>query len=160
MRILYIGKFQPFHLGHLQAVNIMKELSDDLVMAVGSPKDSGYFTLDERLRMVKENTEITPQVVEDLMEEHPLYNNWGRYVLNTVGNVDIVATGNPYVQRDFQEEGKHILLFSRNEGTLSGTIIRNLIESQDESWKYLVPENSKKIIKSSEYYRRFNNERR
>jgi len=160
MRILYIGKFQPFHLGHLQAVNIMKELSDDLVVAVGSPKDSRYFTLDERLRMVKENTEITPQVVEDLMEEHLLYNNWGRHVLNTVGNVDIVATGNPYVQRDFQEESKHILLFSRDEETLSGTIIRNLIESRDEFWKDLVPENSRKIIKSSEYYGRFNNERR
>lgn len=160
MRILYIGKFQPLHLGHLQAVNIMKELSDDLVVAVGSPKDSRYFTLDERLRMVKENTGITPQVVEDLMEEHTLYNNWGRYVLNIVGNVDIVATGNPYVQRDFQEEGKHILLFSRDEETLSGTIIRNLIESQDESWKDLVPENSRKIIESSEYYGGFNNERR
>jgi len=160
MRILYIGKFQPFHLGHLQAINIMKELSNDLVVAVGSPKDSRYFTLDERLRMVKENTNITPKVVEDLTDEHPLYNNWGRYVLNTVGDADIVATGNFYVQRDFQEESKHILLFNRDEKALSGTIIRNLIESRDEFWKDLVPESSGKIIVNSEYYGRFNNERR
>ena len=103
MKILYIGKFQPFHLGHLQAVNIIKSISDEILIAVGSPKDIRYFSLDERIRMIEENISIKPNVVDDLDEGHPLYLRWGRYVLDLVGDVDIVATGNPYVKRDFYQ---------------------------------------------------------
>lgn len=157
MRFLYIGKFQPFHFGHLNAINIIREFTGDIVLAIGSPNEERYFSLDERINMVKGNTSINPRVVEDLDENHPLYNDWGKYVLEVVGDVDVVATGNRYVQRDFNQEGKHVLFFSRDKSTLSGTLIRNSIESGDKLWTSLVPEKTKAIIESSRYYGRFNN---
>lgn len=160
MRILYIGKFQPFHLGHLRAISLIRELSNDIVLAIGSPRNNQYISLDERIRMVMKNTSICPKIVDDLERDHPMYNNWGRYVLKVTGDVDIVATGNPIVNEDFSHEGKHILFFNRDEKKLSGTIVRKLIESKDQSWVSLVPDNSVEIIKTSEYYARYNYERR
>lgn len=160
MRILYVGKFQPFHSGHLNAINVIKSLSKEVIVAVGSPKDERYFSLEERIEMVEKNTSIIPKIVEDLDSNHPQYKRWGRYVLDVVGNVDIVATGNPRVMKDFYQEGKHVLFFNRDTKKLSGTVIRNFIEAGNDSWKSLVPEKSLRIVELSEYYRRFNNERR
>ena len=156
MRILYIGRFQPFHLGHLSAVEIVRRLSKDVVIAIGSPTDRRFFSLEERKRMVKDNTNITPEVVEDLGKEHLLYEHWGRYVLEKIGDVDIVSTGNSQVRDDFYAEGKHVLFFNRDLDSLSGTLIRRYIESRNNLWKELVPQASRRIIEVSDYFRRFN----
>ena len=55
-RGLYVGRFQPFHLGHLDAIkNVLKEV-DELVIVIGSAQYShssdNPFTAGERLVMV------------------------------------------------------------------------------------------------------------
>ncbi len=56
-RGLYVGRFQPFHLGHLNAVKAVLEDVDELVIVVGSAQYShtmaNPFTAGERLRMVR-----------------------------------------------------------------------------------------------------------
>ncbi|TMI56005.1 nicotinamide-nucleotide adenylyltransferase, partial [Candidatus Bathyarchaeota archaeon] len=37
---LYVGRFQPFHLGHLEAVRHILSKVDELVVVVGSAHDS------------------------------------------------------------------------------------------------------------------------
>ena len=36
MRALYIGRFQPFHLGHLHIVKYILEVSKEVIIAIGS----------------------------------------------------------------------------------------------------------------------------
>jgi len=151
VKVLYIGKFQPFHLGHKHAVNLISEISDELIIGLGSPADNRFFKLEERLKMIFENTTATPRLLEDLQADHPLYWDWGKYVLDLCGKVDIVATGNETVKRDFVQHDIPVLWIPRY-GNISGSQIREKILTGDESWEKLVPESSRIIIKNSDFY--------
>lgn len=55
-RGLFVGRFQPFHLGHLMAIKDVLEEVDELVIVIGSAQCShdvdDPFTAGERLVMV------------------------------------------------------------------------------------------------------------
>lgn len=150
---LYIGRFDPFHLGHLKAYELLKCLVDELKIGIGVQRKEDYFTLNERRRMIIENTGIKPINLEDLSEGHPLYNDWGKYVLEIVGSVDIVATGNEYVRENFSNHNIPILWLPRYD-RINGTEIRRKIQLVDDSWKGLVPEKTKEILTRSKKFRR------
>jgi nicotinamide-nucleotide adenylyltransferase len=150
---LYIGRFDPFHLGHLKAYQLLESLVDEIKIGIGAQRKEDYFTLNERKKMVIQNTGIKPIYLEDLEEDHPFYLDWGKYVLEIVGNMDIVATGNEYVREDFSNHNIPALWLPRYEG-ISGTEIRRKIQLGDDSWMGLVPEKTIEIIVSSEKFRR------
>ncbi len=56
-RGLFVGRFNPFHLGHLKAVEQILELEDELIIAIGSTQESHTtsdpFTAGERLLMIR-----------------------------------------------------------------------------------------------------------
>ncbi len=56
-RGLYVGRFQPFHLGHLGAVKAVLKEVDELVIVIGSAQYShnlnNPFTAGERLVMIR-----------------------------------------------------------------------------------------------------------
>jgi len=151
-KIIYIGRFQPFHLGHLKAIKLLKLISKDIIIAIGSPHEKGHFTLKERKEMIYQNTKVHPIIINDLLPNHKYYNNSGQYILNKVGDIDIVGTGNTFVRDDFYKLGKHVFYFNRDYGDLCGTKIRQLIKNKDNSWIKLVPRKSIIIIKNSNFY--------
>ena len=57
-RGLYVGRFQPFHLGHLDAIKYALKEVDELVIVIGSAQYShnvnNPFTAGERLVMVRQ----------------------------------------------------------------------------------------------------------
>ena len=56
-RGLYVGRFQPFHLGHLGAIKAVLKEVDELVIVIGSAQYShnsnNPFTAGERLVMIR-----------------------------------------------------------------------------------------------------------
>ncbi|MEZ5377805.1 MAG: pantetheine-phosphate adenylyltransferase [Acidimicrobiales bacterium] len=52
---LYPGSFDPIHNGHLQVIETIAPLFDDLIVGVGHnpEKPSGLFTPDERVAMIR-----------------------------------------------------------------------------------------------------------
>ena len=58
-----IGRFQPFHLGHLEAVNFALSKVDQLYIGIGSSNKSNElrnpFTADERNQMIKSSLDET-----------------------------------------------------------------------------------------------------
>src|SRR5437870_10806299 len=54
---LYVGRFQPFHLGHLKAVKYILGRVDELIIVVGSAQHShtldNPFTAGERITMIR-----------------------------------------------------------------------------------------------------------
>jgi len=151
MKGLYIGRFDPFHLGHLKAYDLFCNLIDEVEIGIGAQKENDFLSLEERIKGVYENTGIQPIELEDLDCNHPLYWNWGEYVLRKVEGIEIVATGNDYVRDDFNKERIPVLWLPRYD-KISGTIIRNKISKGDDSWKSLVPEKTKLLILNSMRY--------
>ena len=56
-RALFVGRFQPFHYGHLHAIEKILEECDELVLVVGSAQMShehdNPFTAGERIEMIR-----------------------------------------------------------------------------------------------------------
>ncbi|MGF3523208.1 MAG: adenylyltransferase/cytidyltransferase family protein, partial [Candidatus Bathyarchaeia archaeon] len=60
-RGLYVGRFQPFHLGHLDAIQKILEEVEEIVIVIGSSQYShnihNPFTAGERLVMIRKALE-------------------------------------------------------------------------------------------------------
>jgi len=146
-RVLYPGRFQPFHLGHLRVVKMLLESFDEIVIAIGSAQE-GYtctnpFTAGERLEMIREtllDEGIDPRrfwlvPVPDLNK--PLA--WTSYVLGLVPRVEAVATGNPHVAGIYSWLGLHVIELTLYKPELyNGSRIRYLMTYSDE-WMNCVP---------------------
>jgi nicotinamide-nucleotide adenylyltransferase len=115
MIALFIGRFQPFHSGHLDAIKQIKENPSvssgqvEIIIGIGSSqysktKDNPY-SFEERKKMIEKalnglsiNYKIV--AVPDIHDAK----NWVAHVKNIVGNFDVVYTGNNLVKRLFEEK--------------------------------------------------------
>lgn len=142
---LLIGRFQPFHKGHLEVVKKVAEESDHLTIGIGSAQHShtpeNPFTAGERYLMIADtlreegikNFYIVP--IEDLNR----YSVWVSQVISLSPPFVRVYSNNPLTRRLFFESGFEVRtppLFNRSE--YSGTEVRRRMAA-DEDWRSLVP---------------------
>ncbi|MBC7126872.1 MAG: nicotinamide-nucleotide adenylyltransferase [Candidatus Methanosuratincola petrocarbonis] len=155
MRGLLIGRYQPFHKGHLEVIkNILGEI-DELIVGIGSAQIShtleNPFTAGERMTMIssvlKSNglSERCPYIIPI----NDVWNNalWVRHVRSLTPKFDVVYTGNPLAKRLFTEEGVDVrtpAMFDRFK--YSGTEIRRRI-LKGADWESLVPPEVVRIVK-------------
>jgi len=154
-RGLYVGRFQPFHLGHLSAIReVLKEV-DELVIVIGSAQYShnvsNPFTAGERLVMVREALEEYGvdyrQVWIVPVPDVHLHMMWVSSLEGYTPNFDAVYSNEPLTRRLFTEAGykvKPIRFFDRK--LYSSTEIRERIV-KDEAWEKLVPKSVARFIK-------------
>ncbi|MBO8179208.1 MAG: nicotinamide-nucleotide adenylyltransferase [Archaeoglobus sp.] len=158
MRAFFVGRFQPYHLGHHEVVrNVLKKV-DELIIAIGSAQEShsleNPFTAGERVLMIdraveeiKREMRIDKKVYIIPLED--IYRNslWVAHVCSMVPPFDVVYTNNPLVYRLFKEAGfnvMHTKMYNRNE--YHGTEIRRkMLEGED--WEKYVPKSVAEIIK-------------
>ena len=147
-----IGRFQPFHLGHLEAVNFALSKVDQLYIGIGSSNKSNElrnpFTADERNQMIKSSLD------ETIMQRVSLYNipdvddhsKWTESIDKIIPKYDIVFSNDDFTHRLYEENTKKIISVAlKSREDLSGTNIRRLIQS-DGNWKDLVPNGTKNIL--------------
>ncbi len=146
-RGLYVGRFQPFHLGHLDAIkNVLKEV-EEIVIVIGSAQYSHNvhdpYTAGERLVMIRsalEEAEIDPARVWVVpVPDVHLHMMWVSAVEGYTPKFHIVYSNEPLTKRLFMEAGykvKGIPFFERQ--LYSSTIIREKM-LVDDSWRTLVP---------------------
>jgi len=144
---LYIGRFQPFHLGHLEVVKYVLGKVGRIVIVIGSAQYShtleNPFTAGERLTMIKralDEAEISPTkylvVPIPDMNVHKL---WVAQVVSQTPEFHIVYSNEPLTVTLFVEAGfkvEAIPFFSREE--YSATEIRKRMINRQE-WSTLVP---------------------
>ena len=146
-RGLYVGRFQPFHLGHLSAVKTVLEDVDELVIVVGSAQYShtiaNPFTAGERLIMVRlaleeAGVDCRRVWVVPVPDVH-LHMLWVSALEGYTPKFDAVYSNEPLTRRLFTEAGykaKEIRFFDRK--VYSSTCIRAKMVN-GENWKKLVP---------------------
>jgi nicotinamide-nucleotide adenylyltransferase len=151
---LFVGRFQPFHLGHMQAVKEILRENDKVVIAIGSSQEAGTeknpFSFKERKRMVEEALwaediqEFRIIGVQDFMDDE----KWASAIMEQA-RFDKVYTRNPWTARCFTKKGievrKHKVY---NRGSFRSTEIRRRI-SKGEEWERLVSKKVAEIIKGN-----------
>ncbi|ARS90311.1 nicotinamide-nucleotide adenylyltransferase [Natrarchaeobaculum aegyptiacum] len=143
-RGFYIGRFQPFHNGHLNVVQRIAEDVDELVLGIGSADDShsvrNPFTAGERIMMITKSLVDTDLVtyavpIEDL-ERNSV---WVSHVESMSPDFDVAYSNNPLVIQLFREAGIEVRqspMFNRD--VLEGSEIRDRMVD-DGDWESLVP---------------------
>ena len=147
-----IGRFQPFHLGHVKAVNFALSKVEQLYIGIGSSNKSHQlrnpFTAQERKLMITSSLDhetlkkISIFDIPDLND----HSKWVNSIDEIIPNYDIVFSNDDFTHSLYEMKNKKItsvVLKSRED--LSGTNIRKLIEN-DENWYNLVPDGTKTVL--------------
>ncbi len=154
MNGLLIGRFQPFHLGHLEALQFALSKVDKLWLGLGSSnkpiEKSNPFSAEERKKMILSSIDdsmknkITIYFIPDV-DNHV---KWIEKIDTIVPKFDIIFSNDPLTDHLYSKRTvKVISIPFLKRDQLSGTRIRNLIKS-DQKWDDLVPSETKLILEN------------
>jgi nicotinamide-nucleotide adenylyltransferase len=154
-RGLFVGRFQPFHKGHLEVIERIMKQVDELVIIVGSSQYShrldNPFTAGERITMIRKALEEIriqlPRIwiipVPDT-HQHAL---WVSQIVAYSPKFKVVYANDPLSRRLFMEAGLRVesIPFIKREVYLATEIRKRMLAG--ENWKELVPSNVANFIK-------------
>jgi len=152
MNGLYIGRFQPFHLGHLDAITFALLQVENLWIGIGSSNKSNEkrnpFTAEERKEMIvsslNDATRKRTQIyyIPDIGD----HAKWTYHIDSIVPKYDVVFSNDDFTQSLYQKrEIKVIPVPLKERENFSGTNIREKM-AMGKSWEEFVPEGTKKIL--------------
>ncbi len=161
MKAVFIGRFQPFHKGHLEAVKWILKDYGRVIIVIGSIQESftdkNPFTSFERKEMVEKvffkekikNFEIfgIPDMPNDA--------EWTKSILEITKSDKkevVVFSENEWTRKSFEKVGVKVLNHPFFFNELHATEIRKRIHEGGD-WKDLVPEevfNYLKVIKAED----------
>lgn len=155
-RGLMVGRFQPFHKGHLALTKQILSECDELVIIIGSAQfnfiEKDPFSAGERLLMIHE---AMKEAEMDLSRCYiiPIANDennarWLAYLRSMAPPFDVIYSGNDFVRYLARSQDSGIAvetpIFTEiNE--YNGTNIRHLIQD-GKPWEHLVPPAVAKVI--------------
>jgi nicotinamide-nucleotide adenylyltransferase len=149
---LLIGRFQPFHLGHLDALHFALSKVDKLWIGLGSSnkplqKDNPFST-EERKEMILASIDDSMKQRIQIYFIPDLDNHikWIELINTIVPKFNIIFTNDELTRHLYSKRDVTVLSipFVKRD-ILSGTNIRNMIIS-DQKWEDLVPEGTKNFL--------------
>ena len=149
---LLIGRFQPFHFGHLEALQFALSKVDKLWVGLGSsnkPVDKNNpFTAEQRKEMILAS-------IDDSMKEKILiyfipdvdnHIRWIEKIDTIVPKFNIIFSNDDLTKHLYSKRNIQVLSIPfLNRESLSGTNIRDLIVS-DQKWDDLVPNGTRNFL--------------
>ena len=148
MRGLMMGRFQPFHLGHLDLVRQILDECDEIIIAVTSSQfnylKKDPFTAGERIEMIHSSLknasfDLTRCFIISLENQFNV-SMWASYLESALPRFDKVYSGNDYVSMLLSDSGIPVVTPVFYDVTqYNATRIRKMIIS-GEDWKELVPD--------------------
>lgn len=152
---LLIGRFQPFHRGHLHAVNYALAHVDTLRLAIGSSnrmnEPENPFSVDERRAMIQNSLDIKckERITIHAIPDAQHHMQWLQTVQDKIPPFQVIFTNDPTTSRLYQDSGISVYSIPfHNRTDLSGTNIRRII-SEGGNWSDLVPAPAIPIIEAA-----------
>jgi len=149
MNGLLIGRFQPFHLGHLNAVLFGLSRVENLFICIGSSNKSNErknpFSAKERREMIV--TSIEPSIADRIkifdVPDVGDHEKWTFEIDKIVPKYDVVFTNDEFTKTLFEKRKISVIsVVLKDREKFSGTNIRNLIHMIETGgiWFHKVPE--------------------
>jgi len=151
---LLIGRFQPFHLGHLDAVLFGLSRTENLFIGIGSSNKSNEsrnpFSAKERREMI--TSSIEPSMADRIkifdIPDVGDHEKWTFEIDKIVPKYDVVFTNDEFTQILFEKREMNVVpVVLKDREKFSGTNIRNLI-IEDKNWQDLVPQGTRNVLDS------------
>ena len=147
LRGLYVGRFQPFHLGHLHAIKHILSNVDEVIIVIGSAQYShrldNPFTAGERVTMICKalmEAQITPSkyLIIPIRDLH-VHMMWVAEVRGYTPRFEVVYSNESLTCRLFMEAGFPVksIPFSKRHLHLATEVRERIL--RNESWTELVP---------------------
>lgn len=154
-RAVFLGRFQPLHLGHKKVIEKYREEFEDLILGVGSSSkqrdEENPLSFEEREEMIKDcfpDLEVIGLEDEERTEEGNRI--WSEKIAEKT-DADVLISGNELVQHLVEEHTSMEVVEPEmhDPDIYSGTEVRRRIRAGEE-WRYLVPKCSKQKIEELE----------
>jgi nicotinamide-nucleotide adenylyltransferase len=144
---LYVGRFQPFHLGHLEAIKYILKRVDAVIIAIGSAQCShtleNPFTAGERITMSRLALHEAGISSDDYLlipiSDINIHKLWVAHLTSLTPSFQTVFSNEPLTATLFREAGfkvESIPYFNRDK--YSATEIRRRMLA-NEDWSSLTP---------------------
>jgi nicotinamide-nucleotide adenylyltransferase len=153
MNGLLIGRFQPFHLGHLEAFRFALSKVDKLWIGIGSSnrpsEKNNPFTADERKEMILSSIDdsISNRIQIFFISDFDNHIKWIENIDSLVPDFEIVFTNDELTETLYSKRGKKVISVPfKDREILAGTNIRNKILG-DRDWQTMVPDGTKTVLK-------------
>ncbi|MFH1127570.1 MAG: nicotinamide-nucleotide adenylyltransferase [archaeon] len=142
---LFIGRFQPLHIGHMKDIKDILKECDKVIIAIGSAQYSitpqNPFTHSQRKEMIRLalNDAGIPENKYYIVGITDIHNDelWVGHVKSSCPDFDIAYTGNPLVKKLFERSGYKVKDITITKD-ISSSMIRERI-LHDLEWKRFVP---------------------
>jgi len=147
---LFIGRFQPFHLGHLHTVREILKENDKIIIGIGSSQYSretvNPFSAKERREMILESLRVEGITEFAIFEIPDIHDNsyWVMHVKKIVPKFDSVYTGSPLSQKLFEDSKIKVKKLKRYRD-INASEIRLRIQKGLE-WENMLPKGVLKIM--------------
>jgi len=149
---LLIGRFQPFHLGHLDAVLFGLSRTENLFIGIGSSNKSNErrnpFSAEERTEMIISSIEssmIDRLKIFDIPDVDN-HEKWTFEIDQLVPKYDVVFTNDEFTKTLFEKRKIDVIpVVLKDREKFSGTNIRELI-ADDKNWQDLVPHGTRNVL--------------
>jgi len=152
---IFVGRFQPFHNGHLAAVVHALKAVDYLYIVVGSAQKSherdNPFTAAERITMIKDALDaahVDPSTWMAIpVPDADSHSVWAAWLKGTVPKFDVVFSNDALTSRLCAEEGHEVHpvpYLDRKD--YSATNVRTRI-LEEKNWEQLVPTAVASLVK-------------
>ena len=152
MNGLLIGRFQPFHLGHLEAVNFALDKVENLWIGIGSSnkynEKKNPFSADERRKMITLSVDdsITTRIKIFDIPDVGDHEKWTYSIDKIVPEYNLVFSNDEFTKTLFEKREMNVVpVVLKDRGKFSGTNIRELI-ADDKNWQDLVPQGTRKVL--------------
>jgi nicotinamide-nucleotide adenylyltransferase len=151
---LVVGRFQPFHNGHLHLLREALSLADTVVIAVGSSNvqnDDNPLTFEQRremLQLVIENEGWEDRIQKIVpAPDFPDDQEWLNTLIHNAGEFQIALGNNEWTNAVLAQAGYDVRTIPFLErDTLEGTQIRDRFRTQKD-WQERVPQYLHEFVK-------------
>jgi nicotinamide-nucleotide adenylyltransferase len=145
-RGLVVGRFQPFHKGHLYLINSVMKECHELIIVVGSAQFNYLytdpFTAGERILMIH-TALLESRIPAERVYIIPVFNDennstWYARLSTLIPEFHVLYSGNEFVKCLVGTRVPIQTPIFAKKRTYNGTNIRNLI-AREKPWIHLVP---------------------